>query len=94
MVGERSLEVIIKVVGSEGDFFDLQAEVFNKSEDITVSFTLPWDLTFDYHNIVRFIFPHKMGVAFNKNFFLSKKIRFSSLNSTSLNFSSATFNAR
>ncbi|MBU0479266.1 hypothetical protein KKC91_11965 [bacterium] len=73
MDGERSLEVIIEVIGSEGDFFDLQAKVLNKSEDIVVSFTLPWDLTFDYNNIARFIFPNRMGVAFNKNFFSSNK---------------------
>lgn len=70
---KSSTKISINITGSDEDFFDMKAEIINGGKTPVISAVLPQGLSFNIDSLNHIYYPWKIGVRFNKNFFLEKR---------------------
>ncbi len=66
-------QIFVYISPSKSNFFDFYWEIKNNFKKPIISATLPQGLSFNINALERFYFPWKIGVYFNRNFFLTKR---------------------
>lgn len=70
---QTGFSFIVNIKFNKKHFFDFQCFIKNKFKQPIIAAGIPHSLSFSINKLKRFYFPWKMGLYFNKNFFLSKK---------------------